>query len=247
MLTGFKPSIGTGHTDGCVSKFSCLAAFEARSDILNFSTSVLLPFLYFTLQLRSKTFAKISACSMASSRAWCVCGEVMEHEAGEETQRGRRESVCCGFAAGHPAEALEGWPALMVQHGVRAGQAALCSCAGGAGWRVWRAALSLACGPGAPRAQEQCGRVMPLPLSPAAGSCMLGRGQSPHTVCAPVPPPPQVEVVWLGRRFTPPVIGSILVVLAGVAIVTVSDVAIHAVGLVMALLFIVTSGLQQIL
>ncbi|KAG2495895.1 hypothetical protein HYH03_006133 [Edaphochlamys debaryana] len=56
-----------------------------------------------------------------------------------------------------------------------------------------------------------------------------------------------VEMLWLKRRFPPTVLLSMVVVLAGVAIVTVSDVAVHPAGVAMAGAFIVTGGLQQIL
>lgn len=56
-----------------------------------------------------------------------------------------------------------------------------------------------------------------------------------------------VEVLWLGKRFSMPVILSIVVVLVGVSIVTVSDVSVQALGLCVALAFIVTGGMQQVL
>ncbi|KAG2437181.1 hypothetical protein HXX76_005845 [Chlamydomonas incerta] len=56
-----------------------------------------------------------------------------------------------------------------------------------------------------------------------------------------------VEMLWLKKRFPPSVLACIVVVLAGVGIVTVSDVSVQLPGLVMAGLFIVSGGLQQIL
>ncbi|PNW87474.1 hypothetical protein CHLRE_02g144300v5 [Chlamydomonas reinhardtii] len=56
-----------------------------------------------------------------------------------------------------------------------------------------------------------------------------------------------VEMLWLKKRFPPAVLACIVVVLAGVGIVTVSDVSVQLPGLVMAGLFIVSGGLQQIL
>ncbi|KXZ42465.1 hypothetical protein GPECTOR_144g728 [Gonium pectorale] len=56
-----------------------------------------------------------------------------------------------------------------------------------------------------------------------------------------------VEALWLGRRFPLSVLASIAVVLTGVGIVTISDVTVNTPGLVMAGLFVVTGGLQQIL
>ncbi|KXZ46534.1 hypothetical protein GPECTOR_42g741 [Gonium pectorale] len=56
-----------------------------------------------------------------------------------------------------------------------------------------------------------------------------------------------VEYIWFKRRFTPYTVLSILVVVAGVAIVTVTDVSMNVLGLVIAALSVVTSGLQQIM
>eukprot|EP00798_Chlamydomonas_sp_ICE-L_P006665 gene6665-3330_t len=56
-----------------------------------------------------------------------------------------------------------------------------------------------------------------------------------------------VEIIWIGKRFSVPVLMSIAMVLVGVGIVTVSDVAIKPLGFIMAVIFVITSGLQQIL
>jgi hypothetical protein len=52
---------------------------------------------------------------------------------------------------------------------------------------------------------------------------------------------------YIGKRFSPAVLLSIGVVVAGVGVVTVTDVAVKASGLIVALIFVVTSGLQQII
>lgn len=56
-----------------------------------------------------------------------------------------------------------------------------------------------------------------------------------------------VEVVWFKRVFSAPVIASMVLVVVGVGIVTVTDVSVHMLGAVIAFIFVVTSGLQQIL
>eukprot|EP00878_Enallax_costatus_P005590 GHUV01005863.1.p1 GENE.GHUV01005863.1~~GHUV01005863.1.p1 ORF type:complete len:373 (+),score=114.70 GHUV01005863.1:591-1709(+) len=56
-----------------------------------------------------------------------------------------------------------------------------------------------------------------------------------------------VELFWMKRRFTAPVVASILVVVTGVAIVTVTDISIKALGLCVAAVSVVSSGMQQIL
>ena len=56
-----------------------------------------------------------------------------------------------------------------------------------------------------------------------------------------------VESLFFGKRFSIPVLLCILATLIGVGIVTVSDVDANPLGLAMAVVFIVTSGLQQIL
>ncbi|KAG2427131.1 hypothetical protein HXX76_012641 [Chlamydomonas incerta] len=56
-----------------------------------------------------------------------------------------------------------------------------------------------------------------------------------------------VEFVWFNRAFTVPMVGSILVVVVGVAVVTVTDVSMNGLGLVIAAISVVTSGLQQIM
>jgi solute carrier family 35 protein E3 len=56
-----------------------------------------------------------------------------------------------------------------------------------------------------------------------------------------------IESAFFGKRFSFSVLLCILATLVGVGIVTVSDVDINPVGLIMAVIFIVTSGLQQIL
>lgn len=56
-----------------------------------------------------------------------------------------------------------------------------------------------------------------------------------------------VEMVWLKKRFSMPVLGCIAAVLVGVGIVTVTDIAVKASGLIIAAVFVVTSGMQQIL
>lgn len=56
-----------------------------------------------------------------------------------------------------------------------------------------------------------------------------------------------VELFWMKRRFTVPVVCSILVVVTGVAIVTVTDVTIKPMGLIVAAISVVSSGMQQIL
>ncbi|PNW76880.1 hypothetical protein CHLRE_11g479950v5 [Chlamydomonas reinhardtii] len=56
-----------------------------------------------------------------------------------------------------------------------------------------------------------------------------------------------VEFAWFNRTFTGPMVGSILVVVVGVAVVTVTDVSMNGLGLVIAAVSVVTSGLQQIM
>ncbi|MEW5307165.1 MAG: hypothetical protein WDW38_002233 [Sanguina aurantia] len=56
-----------------------------------------------------------------------------------------------------------------------------------------------------------------------------------------------VEIFHLRRQFPAPALASILVVMAGVAIVTVTDVGVNPTGVLMAALFVVASGTQQIL
>lgn len=56
-----------------------------------------------------------------------------------------------------------------------------------------------------------------------------------------------VELFWFGRRFTVPVVASILLVILGVAVVTVTDVSVQPLGLVIAGVSVVSSGMQQIL
>lgn len=56
-----------------------------------------------------------------------------------------------------------------------------------------------------------------------------------------------MEVVWFGRRFTPEVTGSMVVVAIGVAIVSVTDVTVNTLGLVVAAISVVSSGMQQLL
>eukprot|EP00879_Flechtneria_rotunda_P001975 GHRR01002150.1.p1 GENE.GHRR01002150.1~~GHRR01002150.1.p1 ORF type:complete len:375 (+),score=101.36 GHRR01002150.1:344-1468(+) len=56
-----------------------------------------------------------------------------------------------------------------------------------------------------------------------------------------------VELFWMKRRFTMPVVGSIIIVTCGVAVVTVTDVTVRPLGLVVAALSVVSSGMQQIL
>ncbi|KAG1652610.1 hypothetical protein FOA52_008351 [Chlamydomonas sp. UWO 241] len=56
-----------------------------------------------------------------------------------------------------------------------------------------------------------------------------------------------VESMFMGKRFSVPVLVCILVTLLGVGIVTVSDVQSNLMGTVMAMIFVVSSGLQQIL
>lgn len=56
-----------------------------------------------------------------------------------------------------------------------------------------------------------------------------------------------IESLFFGKRFTTPVLLSIAVTLIGVGIVTVSDVQSNLMGTVMAIVFVVSSGLQQIL
>ncbi|EFJ48350.1 hypothetical protein VOLCADRAFT_90933 [Volvox carteri f. nagariensis] len=56
-----------------------------------------------------------------------------------------------------------------------------------------------------------------------------------------------VEVLWLKKRFPVSALACIVVVLTGVAVVTVNDVTVNGPGLAMAALFIVTGGSQQIL
>ena len=56
-----------------------------------------------------------------------------------------------------------------------------------------------------------------------------------------------IESLFFGKRFSISVLLCILVTLVGVGIVTVSDVESNPLGMVMAVIFIVTSGFQQIL
>lgn len=57
-----------------------------------------------------------------------------------------------------------------------------------------------------------------------------------------------VEYVWLGRRFTPRVVAAVVVVVMGVGIVTVSNVEFRTIlGLLVAGISVVSSGMQQIL
>ncbi|MEW5299114.1 MAG: hypothetical protein WDW36_002160 [Sanguina aurantia] len=56
-----------------------------------------------------------------------------------------------------------------------------------------------------------------------------------------------VEYCFMGRRFTTLTLMAILTVLCGVAIVTVTDLAVNPLGLAIAAVSVVTSGLQQIL
>lgn len=56
-----------------------------------------------------------------------------------------------------------------------------------------------------------------------------------------------VEFLWLRRTFTRPVLCSMLAVVLGVAIVTVTDVNVNMLGLVIASISVVTSGMQQVL
>ncbi|WIA29992.1 hypothetical protein OEZ86_000090 [Tetradesmus obliquus] len=56
-----------------------------------------------------------------------------------------------------------------------------------------------------------------------------------------------VELLYMRKRFSAPVVASIAVVIMGVAIVTVTDVTITPAGLLVAALSVVSSGMQQIL
>ena len=56
-----------------------------------------------------------------------------------------------------------------------------------------------------------------------------------------------IESLYFGKRFSMPVLLSILVTLIGVGVITVSNVDTHPLGVLMSLVFIVSSGLQQIL
>lgn len=59
-----------------------------------------------------------------------------------------------------------------------------------------------------------------------------------------------VEYIWLRRRFTVPAVISILIVVAGVAVVTVTDLGMNnmsMLGLGIAITSVITSGMQQIL
>ncbi|MEW5316716.1 MAG: hypothetical protein WDW38_008068 [Sanguina aurantia] len=56
-----------------------------------------------------------------------------------------------------------------------------------------------------------------------------------------------IEYVWLGKKFTTLTTMAIITVVSGVAIVTVTDVAVNKLGLVIAAVSVVTSGSQQIL
>ena len=56
-----------------------------------------------------------------------------------------------------------------------------------------------------------------------------------------------VESLYFGKRFSVPVLISILVTLVGVGIITVSNIDTHPLGVIMSIIFIVSSGLQQIL
>lgn len=56
-----------------------------------------------------------------------------------------------------------------------------------------------------------------------------------------------VEMVWYEKRYTPEVTGSMVIVAVGVAIVTVTDVTINTLGLIIAIISVVASGMQQIL
>ena len=56
-----------------------------------------------------------------------------------------------------------------------------------------------------------------------------------------------VESTWFGKRFSVPVLMAILVTLIGVGIVTVNDVGSNLMGTIMAVIFVVSSGFQQIL
>lgn len=55
-----------------------------------------------------------------------------------------------------------------------------------------------------------------------------------------------VEITFFAKSFNCPTLASILMVLAGVGIVTVSDISVNTLGLMSAVAFIVSSGLQQI-
>ncbi|GBF98779.1 hypothetical protein Rsub_11361 [Raphidocelis subcapitata] len=56
-----------------------------------------------------------------------------------------------------------------------------------------------------------------------------------------------VEMVWYEKRFTPEVTASMVVVAVGVGIVTVTDVSVNSLGLIIAGISVVASGMQQIL
>lgn len=56
-----------------------------------------------------------------------------------------------------------------------------------------------------------------------------------------------IESLYFSKRFSVPVLLSILVTLLGVGVITVSNVDTNPLGVLMSLIFIVASGLQQIL
>lgn len=56
-----------------------------------------------------------------------------------------------------------------------------------------------------------------------------------------------MEAFWMKRKFTLPIIASVLVVIAGVAIVTVTDMSVNPLGLAIAAVSVVSSGMQQML
>lgn len=56
-----------------------------------------------------------------------------------------------------------------------------------------------------------------------------------------------VESIYFGKRFSAAVLVSIVVTLVGVGIVTVSDVQSNMLGTIMAVIFVISSGFQQIL
>lgn len=56
-----------------------------------------------------------------------------------------------------------------------------------------------------------------------------------------------VEMFYIGKRFSTPVLMSIVLVVIGVGVVTVTDVAVKPFGLAVASIFVITSGLQQII
>lgn len=56
-----------------------------------------------------------------------------------------------------------------------------------------------------------------------------------------------MEMLWFQRRFTPEVTASVVTVIIGVSIVTVTDMTVNTLGLVIAAISVVSSGMQQML